>query len=229
MERRSVADLISSPLHTSQLRPQESIPFLRRVSADLENLKDIKDKAARASMSSAGTSERAFERSYSVPTPVTSPLVTPETSSPNKFPSKPSDATLVGRKSQDTARRPASPRAATSPLPIPAAEEEFYDEAPVFREHRFVKSTFSKGQLVCLSQLAAALNLTRDLPRSCSRHLQSLRRAGQEERRLLRGLHPSLPRRLRQGRSPQLRSSRSDPRHHRYVPPSLFSSRVAQT
>ena len=114
-------------------------------------MENLKDRAARANIASGIASDRGFERSYSVPTPVSSPLVSPVISgppSPTKMASKESDSTLIGRKSQDTARRPAISHAATMPIAIPSSEEAYYEDEQPFKEHRFVKSTFSKGQSI---------------------------------------------------------------------------------
>ncbi|KAL7417452.1 kinase-like domain-containing protein [Mrakia frigida] len=130
----------------SRLRPQDSIPFLRRVSADMENLKD-KEALSRASLPPP---ERPFERSYSSPTPIASPTRSPEVPglpSPVKIPSRASESTLVGgRQSQETTRRPATLlHSVTMPIPIPASEVQDLEYDRPMQEHRFVKSTFSKG------------------------------------------------------------------------------------
>ena len=218
-----------------QLRPQDSIPFLRRVSADMENLKG-KEALSRASLPPP---ERPFERTYSVPTPVASPTRSPTVSglpSPVKIPSRASESTLVGgRQSQETARRPAIlQHSMTMPIPVPASEVQDLEYDRPLQEHRFVKSTFSKGESnEEISRVASSFGEKRStdalfLFSSISRHLQDLCRSRSEVSSVLRRMYSPLPRRLCEGRSDQLRSSSSDARVDRFVRvlPLLLSVRL---
>lgn len=107
-------------------------------------MENLKDKAALSRQSLP-----AFERTYSVPTSPTSPNYVSGLPSPINIPARASESTLVGGQSHETARRPVGlHHSMTMPLSVPASEVQDFDDEPPFQEHRFVKSTFSKGEFL---------------------------------------------------------------------------------